>query len=87
MPERSLCESVVRQLWPYLDGRVDESERERIVGHLENCERCSSHMDFARAFVEAVSAFGPRATVTDALQTRVMAALVREGFGAHGQTG
>jgi mycothiol system anti-sigma-R factor len=87
MPDRSVCESVVRQLWPYLDGRVDESERERIVAHLEQCERCNSHMDFARAFVDAVSRLGPRASVTDTLRTRVMAALAREGFGAHGHPG
>src|SRR4051794_8019449 len=63
MPERSVCESVVRQLWPYLDGTLDEAERDRVVAHLVNCERCTSHMDFARAFLEAVGHFGPRATV------------------------
>jgi anti-sigma factor RsiW len=80
MPERSVCESVVRQLWPYLDGTVDETERERIVAHLVSCERCASHMDFARAFLEAVAHFGPRATVSDALRGRVITALAREGF-------
>jgi anti-sigma factor (TIGR02949 family) len=80
MPERSLCESVVRQLWPYLDGKVDEAERSRVVAHLEGCERCASHMDFARAFLEAVGRFGPQATVNDTLRNRVIAALAREGF-------
>ena len=80
MPDRSVCESVVRQLWPYLDGKVDEAERERIVAHLVNCERCASHVDFARAFIEAVGQFGPRATVSDALRNRVITALAREGF-------
>jgi len=80
MPERSVCESVVRQLWPYLDGKVEELERERIVAHLVNCERCSSHMDFARAFLEAVGHFGPRATVSDALRNRVITALALEGL-------
>lgn len=84
MPERSVCESVVRQLWPYLDGKVDEADRERIVAHLESCERCRSHMDFARAFLDAVGRLGPRASATDALHGRVMAALAREGFGIHG---
>jgi hypothetical protein len=44
-------------------------------------------MEFARAFVDAVSRLGPRASVTDTLRTRVMAALAREGFGAHGHPG
>jgi hypothetical protein len=43
-------------------------------------------MDFARAFLEAVSRFGPRATVNDALRSRVVTALAREGFPAHGHT-
>ena len=80
MAERSVCESVVRQLWPYLDGKVEEVARERIVAHLVSCERCSSHMDFARAFLEAVGQLGPRATVSDVLRNRVITALAREGF-------
>jgi anti-sigma factor (TIGR02949 family) len=87
MAERSVCESVVRQLWPYLDAKVDEAERERIITHLEKCARCASHMDFARAFLEAVGRFGPQATVNDALRNRVVAALAREGFAASGHTG
>lgn len=80
MPERSVCESVVRQLWPYLDGKLPDSERARVVSHLEACERCASHADFARAFLDAVAAAGSQAAVSDALRARVVSALTREGF-------
>ena len=76
---RALCEAVVRQLWPFLDGTVPESERERVVTHLQQCVTCRSHFDFAEAFLKAVGA--TRATDNvDRLRTRVLAALAAEGF-------
>ena len=82
MPERSYCETIVRQLWPYLDGTLSDADRERVVAHLEACERCASHMDFGRAFLEAVGQMGRRPTVSDALRDRVLAALRADGFAA-----
>jgi anti-sigma factor (TIGR02949 family) len=80
MPERSTCEAVVRQLWPYLDGAVDESFRERIVVHLETCAMCKSHFDFANAFLEAVSRSRSDVPADDRLRARVVQALSAEGF-------
>lgn len=80
MPDRSTCESVVRQLWPYIDGQLAATEREQIVAHLQACGRCQSHMDFAAAFLEALERVGPRAIASDALRARVTAALSSEGF-------
>ena len=87
MPDRVVCESVVRQLWPYVDAQLPESERERIIAHLETCEHCRSHMDFARAFLDAVGRFGPRATVSESLRVRLLAALAEEGFHTSGKSG
>ena len=80
MPDRSICESVVRQLWPYLDGAVPDWERERIIAHLEECVACKSHFDFASAFLDAVSAAGHDAPKLEALQLRVVGALSAVGF-------
>ena len=80
MPERSTCEAVVRQLWPYLDGAVDESLRERIVAHLATCAPCKSHFDFANAFLEAVARSRPDVPPDDQLRVRVVQALRAEGF-------
>ena len=80
MPSRSTCETVVRQLWPFLDGVVAEAQREQIVSHLEACTNCASHFEFAGAFLDAVAAARPHVQPDEALRTRVIAALVAEGF-------
>lgn len=82
MVNRSECEHVVRQLWPYLDGAVSETERERLVRHLEKCADCHSHYDFADAFLDAVAAARPHLAVNDTLRMRVLSALAAEGFNA-----
>lgn len=48
------CAEAVRQLWDYLDGAVDETDREAIEEHLSFCRRCCGELDFAeelRAFL------------------------------------
>lgn len=42
------CADAVRQLWEYLDGTVDEAERELIDEHLVRCRRCCGELEFAR---------------------------------------
>ena len=80
MSNRSECEAVVRQLWPYLDGVISEPQRERILRHLEQCADCTSHFEFASAFLAAVAAAAPRLDRTEALHSRVVRALAAEGF-------
>ena len=80
MPLRSICEAVVRQLWPYLDGAVDESAREMIIAHLEECTMCRSHFEFAQAFLDAVAQSRSDLPPDDRLRGRVLAALSGEGF-------
>ena len=81
MVNRSECEHVVSQLWPYLDGAVSDDARERIVRHLERCADCHSHFDFANAFLDAVAAARPHLKINDSLRARVLGALLAEGFG------
>jgi mycothiol system anti-sigma-R factor len=48
------CAEAVRQLWEYLDGVVDEAEREALEEHLRFCRRCCGELEFAeelRAFL------------------------------------
>jgi mycothiol system anti-sigma-R factor len=41
------CAEAVKQLWDYLDGVVDESQRELIEEHLAFCRRCCGELEFA----------------------------------------
>jgi anti-sigma factor (TIGR02949 family) len=79
---RSECEAIVRRLWPYIDGKLPDSDRERVTQHLEQCANCLSHFDFARAFLDAVHASRPAAPDDDALRARVLAALSAQGVSA-----
>jgi hypothetical protein len=80
MTDRSTCESVVRQLWPYLDSVVPEAERALVDAHLDVCAGCASHFEFARAFLDAVAASRTTSGVSDRLRTRIISALAAEGF-------
>lgn len=80
MPARSVCEAVVRQLWPYLDGVVDETARADIVAHLEMCTGCRSHFEFAQAFLDAVAHTRGDVPADQRLRARVLTALSAEGF-------
>ena len=41
------CAEAVKQLWDYLDGIVEESQRELIEEHLSFCRRCCGDLEFA----------------------------------------
>lgn len=59
MSDRAECEAVVRQLWPFVDGYLDEGAREQVTRHLEGCDACRSHFDYAAEFLGAVAAIDP----------------------------
>ncbi len=74
-PTRSECAEIVGRLWPHLDGALPESERERVIAHLEGCTACRSHYDFASAFLRAVHRAKPDDTEFTAIRERVGRAL------------
>ncbi|MCE9602926.1 MAG: zf-HC2 domain-containing protein [Gemmatimonadetes bacterium] len=71
VPSRLECEEVVVRLWPHLDGTLPETERERVIAHLQECAGCRSHYDFARAFLVAVDRAGREGSEFAALRERV----------------
>lgn len=77
--QRAECEAIVRRLWPHLDGALADTERNRVIKHLEECAACRSHYDFAESFLEAVRAAGPAADEFSALRARVTQAVAEAG--------
>jgi anti-sigma factor RsiW len=79
-PEPIDCETAVRRLWDYLDGRLPSSARAEVEAHLAVCEYCPPHFVFARE-MQATLAASAAPTITDAEETelrhRVRAALQR----------
>ena len=41
------CSEAVKQLWDYLDGVVEEPQRELVEEHLSFCRRCCGELEFA----------------------------------------
>jgi mycothiol system anti-sigma-R factor len=66
------CAEAVAQLWEYLDGMVDETQREQIEEHLSFCRRCCGEVEFAE---ELRSFLGERGS--DELPEDVRARLTR----------
>lgn len=75
---RTECEEIVGRLWPHLDGALPESERARVIAHLEGCAGCRSHYDFATAFLEAVHTATTGQEEFTALRERVSRAVAAE---------
>ena len=75
------CEEVVRKLWDYLDGELDEDASAKIDAHLESCEHCRSHADFERNLVGQLSQLRREHTDPEGLRTSVLATLKAAGLG------
>jgi len=73
------CETTIRRLWDYLDGRLPEMARAEVEEHLATCAYCPPHFVFARTMQGALAASAPPATDSeeDRLRERVRAALRR----------
>ena len=73
------CETTIRRLWDYLDGRLPDMARAEVEEHLATCAYCPPHFVFARTMQHAIAASTPPAAESDEdrLRERVRAALRR----------
>lgn len=77
-PARIDCETAVRRLWDYIDGRLATMARDEVDTHLATCENCPPHFAFARTMRGALASImpGPADADTEArLRERVRVAL------------
>jgi mycothiol system anti-sigma-R factor len=49
------CSEVIRRLWDYLDGELDENWSAAIQAHLAECARCYPQYRFEFAFLQALA--------------------------------
>lgn len=64
------CETVMRQLFDYLDGEVDEQAHGDIVHHLDDCRSCFSRIEFESRLKDRVRRSG-RNKAPDSLRDRL----------------
>jgi anti-sigma factor RsiW len=70
------CETAVRRLWDFVDGRLPVGARLEVEAHLGSCPDCPPHFAFAREMRSAVAATKARVGPDETqLRARVRAAL------------
>jgi len=74
------CLDVVRQLWEYLDGELTDETMQEIRAHLAQCRDCHPHLDFERAFLDAVAATRREHAAPHLVRRKVLAKLRAAGF-------
>ena len=74
------CESVMRQLWDYLDRELTPDRMAAIRAHLELCKRCYPQYEFERSFLEAVGGSMREHSNLEGLRARLMIALASRGL-------
>lgn len=75
------CDSVMRQLWDFLDGELTDAGMVAIREHLSMCSRCQPQAAFERSFLSAVSRARRDHSSPLSLGDRVRAALLLQGYG------
>lgn len=68
------CAEAVKQLWEYLDGTVEEAQREAIEEHLSFCRRCCGELEFAEELRRFLGGSGAE-EIPDEVRARLLATL------------
>lgn len=79
------CETAVRRLWDFLDGRLSASARDEVEAHLAVCAYCPPHFSFAEEMRRALATSGVPELADDEqahLRARVRGVLARLGTSA-----
>lgn len=74
------CESVMRQLWDYLDGELTPERTTEIRMHVEVCQRCYPQFQFERSFLDAISERRHTHSDPERLRAMLHAALLAKGL-------
>lgn len=74
------CESVMRQLWDYLDAELTPERMAAIRTHLEVCKRCFPQYVFERSFLDAVANSSRPHSNLERLRGNLMEALEAKGL-------
>jgi mycothiol system anti-sigma-R factor len=72
------CSEAMKQLWEYLDGTVDDSDRAAIEEHLSLCQRCCGELEFAEE-LRRFLAGSAREEIPDDVRARLNAAIEELG--------
>ena len=75
------CDSVMRQLWDYLDDELTDDRMEAIRAHLAVCSRCMPQLEFEQSFLKAIAQARREHSDPESLAQKVRLSLRAQGFG------
>ena len=64
------CDEVMRQLFDFLDGEVDEKAEHEIHHHIDECRSCFTRVEFERVLKERIRA-SKEEPLPESLQNRI----------------
>jgi anti-sigma factor (TIGR02949 family) len=76
------CDTVMRQLWDFLDGELSEERMAAIRAHVDMCKRCYPQFDFERRFLDKLHSARREHGHVEELRQQVMKALESDGYAA-----
>ena len=74
------CESVMRQLWDYVDAELTPQRMDEISVHVEMCQRCYPQYEFERSFLDAIAARRRTHSDPERLRAKLIEALQAKGL-------
>jgi anti-sigma factor RsiW len=76
-PDDLACLDLVHKMTEYLDGKLDEGQRERIERHLEVCDGCRAALDQFQTVIRLIGRLTPAdvARIDALTRDRLMAML------------
>lgn len=80
------CNVVMKRLWAFIDGELDDISEREVREHLEMCQVCYPRYDFQRAYFRLMQRLAGRADDDGTIRSRIFEALLAESRqGADGE--
>ena len=76
------CQTVMQQLWDYVDGELTEERAVAIEEHIKMCARCYPQYEFERTFLDQVGKLRREHSNIGRLRAELVLALKAHGFAA-----
>ncbi len=72
------CEHILRQVWLFLDGELDETQFQEIRIHIAECSECGSRVEFQRRFLALIEQKCKEGPLPEPLKKRLFKLLEQE---------
>jgi anti-sigma factor (TIGR02949 family) len=76
------CRLAMQRLWDFLDQELTEDRMAEVRRHLESCERCLPHHEFAQRFLQAMQSTRAEQLMPPEVRLKVLIKLQEAGFSA-----